>query len=94
MDFADLFVTLKGGANAAGPYATLLDAQAAGAVTINYGMFVNNVISFVIVAFAVFMLVKSINKLKREEPPAPTPPPAEPPEDIKLLREIRDSLKK
>lgn len=94
VDFADLFVTLKDGANAAGPYATLLDAQAAGAVTINYGMFANNVISFVIVAFAVFMLVKSINKLKREEPPAPTPPPAEPPEDIKLLREIRDSLKK
>lgn len=94
VDFADLFVTLKDGANAAGPYATLLDAQAAGAVTINYGMFVNNVISFVIVAFAVFMLVKSINKLKREEPPAPTPPPAEPPEDIKLLREIRDRLKK
>lgn len=94
VDFSDLFVTLKDGANAAGPYATLLDAQAAGAVTINYGMFVNNVISFVIVAFAVFMLVKSINKLKREEPPAPTPPPAEPPEDIKLLREIRDSLKK
>lgn len=94
VDFADLFVTLKDGANAAGPYATLPDAQAAGAVTINYGMFFNNVISFVIVAFAVFMLVKSINKLKREEPPAPTPPPAEPPEDIKLLREIRDSLKK
>lgn len=94
VDFADLFVTLKDGANAAGPYATLVDAQTAGAVTINYGMFVNNVISFVIVAFAVFMLVKSINKLKREEPPAPTPPPAEPPEDIKLLREIRDSLKK
>src|SRR5690606_12016424 len=94
VDFSDLFVTLKDGANAAGPYATLVDAQTAGAVTINYGMFVNNVISFVIVAFAVFMLVKSINKLKREEPPAPTPPPAEPPEDIKLLREIRDSLKK
>ena len=94
VDFADLFVTLKDGANTAGPYTTLVDAQTAGAVTINYGMFVNNVISFVIVAFAVFMLVKSINKLKREEPPAPTPPPAEPPEDIKLLREIRDSLKK
>jgi large conductance mechanosensitive channel len=94
VDFSDLFVTLKDGANAAGPYATLVDAQTAGAVTINYGMFVNNVISFVIVAFAVFMLVKSINKLKREEPPAPTPPPAEPPEDIMLLREIRDSLKK
>lgn len=93
VDFSDLFVTLKDGANAAGPYATLVDAQTAGAVTINYGMFVNNVISFVIVAFAVFMLVKSINKLKREEPPAP-PPPAETPEDIKLLREIRDSLKK
>lgn len=92
VDFADLFVVLKG----EGTFATLAEAAEAGAVTINYGMFINNVISFLIVAFAVFMLVKSINRLKREEEaaPAPAPAPAAPAEDIVLLREIRDSLKK
>jgi len=71
VDFANLFVVLKEGATAA-PYAALAEAQKAGAVTINYGLFVNSVISFVIVAFAVFMLIRGINKLKREEaaPPA------------------------
>ena len=88
--FTDLFVVLKG----EGDFLTLADAAAAGAVTINYGVFVNNVISFLIVAFAVFLLVKSINKLKRQEEAAPPPPPAVTPEDIVLLREIRDSLKK
>lgn len=90
VDFTDLFVVLKG----EGDFLTLADAAAAGAVTINYGVFVNNVISFLIVAFAVFLLVKSINKLKRQEEAAPPPPPAVTPEDIVLLREIRDSLKK
>lgn len=89
VDFTDLFVVLKG----EGDFVTLADAAAAGAVTINYGLFINNVISFLIVAFAVFLLVKSINKLKRQEEAAP-PPPAVTPEDIVLLREIRDSLKK
>jgi len=89
VDFTDLFVVLKG----EGAFVTLADAAAAGAVTINYGLFINNVISFLIVAFAVFLLVKSINKLKRQEEAAP-PPPAVTPEDIVLLREIRDSLKK
>jgi len=66
VDFADLFVTIKEGATA-GPYATLASAQAAGAVTINVGVFLNAVISFLIVAFAVFLLVKGINKLRREK---------------------------
>lgn len=73
VDFGNLFVVLKQGATA-GPYAALADAQAAGAVTINYGMFINTIISFIIVAFAVFLLIRNINKLKREEeaPPEPT----------------------
>ena len=66
VDFSDLFITLKEGA-AAGPYATLAAAQAAGAVTVSYGLFLNAVISFLIVAFAVFLLIKGINKLQREK---------------------------
>ncbi|TGD70810.1 large conductance mechanosensitive channel protein MscL [Mangrovimicrobium sediminis] len=73
VDFSDLFVTLKEGSTA-GPYATLAAAQEAGAVTISYGLFINAVISFLIVAFAVFLLIRSINKLKTEE----EAPPAEP----------------
>lgn len=73
VDFSNLFVVLKGG-TVAGPYASLADAQAAGAVTVNYGVFVNTIISFVIVAFAVFLLIRSINRLQREE----EAPPAEP----------------
>jgi large conductance mechanosensitive channel len=75
VDFANLFIVLKDGAAAAAPYASLADAKAAGAVSINYGMFINNVVSFVIVAFCVFLLIRSMNRLKREEaapPPAPT----------------------
>jgi len=73
VDFAELFVVLKSGTTP-GPYMTLADAQAAGAVTINYGLFLNSVVSFVIVAFAVFMLIRSINRLKREqEAPAAEP---------------------
>jgi large conductance mechanosensitive channel len=66
VDFANLFVVLKAGMPA-GPYASLADAQAASAVTINYGVFVNRIISFVLVAFAVFILVRWINRLKRDE---------------------------
>ncbi len=75
IDFANLFIVLKEGAKAAGPYASLAAAKAAGAVTINYGFFINTIISFLIVAFAVFLLVQSINRLKRQEeapPPVPT----------------------
>jgi large conductance mechanosensitive channel len=64
VDFSDFFAVLKHGATA-GPYATLAAAQEAGAVTINWGLFINSVISFLIVAWAVFMLVKSFNSLKR-----------------------------
>jgi large conductance mechanosensitive channel len=73
VDFSNLFITLKEGA-VAGPYTTLASAQEAGAVTISYGLFINAVISFVIVAFAVFLLIRSVNRLKREEEPAPAEP--------------------
>lgn len=71
IDFSNLFLVLKDG-KAAGPYATVAAAKAAGAVTMNVGIFINTVISFILVALAVFLLVKSINQLKRqgEAPPA------------------------
>ncbi|MGX2039959.1 large-conductance mechanosensitive channel protein MscL [Methylocaldum sp. MU1018] len=70
VDFSNLYVVLKDGATAAGPYASLAEAKKVGAVTINYGVFLNSVISFLIVAFAVFLLVRGANKLRREEPAA------------------------
>jgi len=70
VDFTDLFLTLKAGAGAAGPYANLATAKAAGAVTLNYGMLVNNVVSFAIVAFAVFLVVRAMVKLQHPEPAA------------------------
>ncbi|MBA3004196.1 MAG: large-conductance mechanosensitive channel protein MscL [Desulfurivibrio sp.] len=74
VDFSDLFITLKEGATV-GPYATLANAQSAGAVTISYGLFINAVISFLIVAFAVFMLIKGINRLEHlKEAPQATEP--------------------
>ena len=66
VDFSEIFIVLKKGVTA-GPYMTLADAQKAGAVTLNLGVFINTVISFIIVAFAVFFLVKGINRLKRKE---------------------------
>lgn len=74
VDFTNLFSVLKEGAKTAGPYASLADAQAAGAVTINYGVFINTIISFIIVGFAVFMVIRSVNRLKKEEkvPAEPT----------------------
>jgi large conductance mechanosensitive channel len=73
VDFSNLFILLKAGSPAA-PYASLADAQAAGAVTINYGVFINAVVSFLIVAFVIFLLIRSINRLRWEE----EAPPAEP----------------
>lgn len=85
VNFADFFVVIKG--NRA--VDTLAAAKAAKDVTINYGMFINAVISFLIVAFVLFMLLRQLNKLV-----APTPATEAPPsEDVLLLREIRDSLK-
>jgi large conductance mechanosensitive channel len=75
VDFADLFVVLKGG-EVPPPYSTLKEAAEAGAVTLNYGAFVNTLVTFLIVAFAVFLLVKSVNRMRREQP-APPPAPTE-----------------
>lgn len=66
VDFSNLFVTLREGATQTGPYATLADATAAGAVTVNLGLFFTTVISFVIVAFVVFLIVRSFNKLRTQ----------------------------
>ena len=88
IDFSNFFVTLKGGS-----FPTLEAAKAAGAVTMNYGLFVNAVIRFVIVAFAIFILVKQINRFNREEPAPAPPPPPEPSREEVLLAEIRDLLK-
>ena len=91
IDFSTFFLTLKQGSRA-GPYANLAAAQGAGAVSINVGLFINAVISFLIVAWAVFMLVKAFNAAKKKEPAAPAAPP-EPPRQEILLAEIRDLLK-
>jgi large conductance mechanosensitive channel len=73
VDFSSLFMVLKEG-KVAGPYASLADARTAGAVTVNYGVFMNAIISFLIVAFAVFLLVRNINRLKKEEEVPPAAP--------------------
>ena len=89
VDFADKFVALNGET-----YANLKAAKDAGAPTITYGLFINAAINFIMVSFAIFMLVKGVNELKRqsEKPGAIDAPP--PPQDIVLLTEIRDLLKK
>ncbi|MBU6298032.1 MAG: large conductance mechanosensitive channel protein MscL [Alphaproteobacteria bacterium] len=87
IDFSNFFLVLKGGS-----YATLAEAAKAGAITINYGLFLNAVISFLIVAFVLFLMVRQLNRLftpKASETAAAPPPP----EDVVLLREIRDLLK-
>jgi large conductance mechanosensitive channel len=67
VDFSNLIVLLKEGPKAASPYASLAEAQAAGAVTINYGLFINNVVTFLIVAFVVFLVVRAANRLRPPE---------------------------
>jgi large conductance mechanosensitive channel len=89
IDFSNMFLTIKAAAENV-TYPTLKAAQEAGAVTINYGMFINAIIKFTIVAFVVFMLVKSLNKLLK---PTPGSPAAPNPQEV-LLTEIRDILKK
>jgi len=92
VDFTNLFLTLQEGAKAPGPYVSLAAAKSAGAVTINYGAFINTIISFSIVAFAVFMLIKGMNTARRKEAEKSESPP-EPTAQEKLLTEIRDLLK-
>lgn len=87
VDFSDLFINLGSGA-----YDSLEAANEAGAPVIAYGSFINNIISFLIVAWAVFMLVKGINSLKKKEEEKPAEPAAPPKSEV-LLEEIRDALK-
>ena len=89
IDFSNMFFNLG-----EGEFATLAAAQEAGAPTVNYGLFINAVINFAIVAFVVFMLIKGVNKMKREAAEEAPAEPAAPPADIQLLTEIRDLLKK
>lgn len=91
VDFSQLHYVVQNG-TPAGPYATIEAATAAGAVTINWGAFLNNVLSFLIVAWAVFLVIKSFNAVKRAEPPKPAAAP-EPSVEERLLGEIRDLLK-
>ena len=70
IDFSNMFAVLKDGAKAAGPYASLAEAKAAGAVTLNYGLFINQIVTFLIVAFCVFLLVRVINRMHAPAPAA------------------------
>ena len=90
VDFSNLFVNLGDVA-----YQTLAAAEEAGAPVVKYGLFIQTVLDFVIVAFVIFMVIKGMNKLKRkqEEAPAAPPAPPEPSDEAKLLAEIRDVLK-
>ena len=72
VDFANLFFLLKPGPKAPPPYPTLADAHAAGAVTINYGQFINTIVTFIIIAFAIFLIVRAANRLQPKEAAAPS----------------------
>jgi large conductance mechanosensitive channel len=88
LDFSNYFFALSGQTAT-----TLVEAKKAGAV-FAYGNFITILINFVILAFIIFLMIKQMNRLKREAPPAPPAAPAPTPEDVLLLREIRDALKK
>ena len=92
VDFSNLFYVVKEGTTP-GPYESVAMAKEAGAVTINWGLFINTIISFIIVALAVFFVIKGINNMRREQEEAPEAPP-EPSAEEKLLTEIRDLLKR
>jgi large conductance mechanosensitive channel len=87
LDFSSLYLNLSGG-----DFANLAAAEEAGAAVIKYGVFINNILDFVIVAFAIFMVIRGMNKMKKQEEEKPAAPP-EPSDEVKLLTEIRDSLK-
>ncbi len=88
VDFSSLFLNLSGT-----PQPSLIAAKAAGAPTLNYGVFLQATFDFIIIAFVIFMLVKQVNRFKREAPPAPPAPPPGPTNEEKLLMEIRDALR-
>jgi len=88
VDFSNLFVDLSGAG-----YASLAAAEEAGAPIVKYGVFINTVLDFLIVAFAIFMVIKAMNTLKKKEEEKPAEPP-KPSEEVMLLTEIRDSLQR
>lgn len=88
LDFSTLFIALDGG-----NYATLQEAMDAGAATLNYGLFINAIINFLVIGFVIFMLVRQVNKMQTQEEEAPPAPPEPTNEEI-LLAEIRDLLRR
>jgi large conductance mechanosensitive channel len=90
VDFANMFIVLREGAKAAGPYASVAAAKEAGAVILTYGVFINALVNFLIVGFVMFLVVKAMNSLKKPAAVAP----AGPTPDQQLLTEIRDLLKR
>ena len=88
VDFTGLFINLSSTAQP-----SLAAAKAAGAPTLNYGVFLQSVFDFTIIAFVIFMLIKQVNRFKKEAPAAPPPPPPGPTNEEILLMEIRDVLK-
>ncbi len=93
VDFSNMFMVIKDGAEGA-QYATVAAASEAGAITINYGLFINSVITFLIVALALFMVIKGMNAAKAAQEEAEAEAAAEPSDEVKLLTEIRDALGK
>ncbi|MGI9341401.1 MAG: large-conductance mechanosensitive channel protein MscL [Gammaproteobacteria bacterium] len=89
VDFSNLFIDLSSQG-----FASVAAAEEAGAPIIKYGAFINTVLDFVIVAFAIFMVIRAMNKMKKAEEEAPPPAPPEPSDEAKLLAEIRDALQK
>ena len=87
VDFSQLFINLSDAS-----YETLAAAKEAGAPTINYGVFLNTVLDFLIIAFAIFMVIRGMNKMKKQEEEKPAEP-AKPSEEVQLLTDIRDALK-
>jgi large conductance mechanosensitive channel len=88
VDFSSLFINLSGT-----PQPSLAAAKASGAPTLNYGVFLQATFDFIIIAFVIFVLVKQVNRFKREAPPPPPAPPPGPTNEERLLIEIRDALR-
>ena len=89
VDFSNLFVNL----DMSQSFASVAEAEAAGAPIIKYGLFINTLLDFVIVAFAIFLVIRAINRLQRKKEAAPPPPPPPPAPEVLLLTEIRDLLR-